>query len=195
MLSMFVPCSEQLADLAMHGKLIARPSAWLVPKRWFSHFYIYAFFASLLYRGVNSSGSILLLLHLNRRWLEQTVCFPGDSESKMHAIAYIFSFVFYSAVILTVPDSAQSVFLWVIGNVGQFLSHRDLFMNRMGSGCKRNPPNTWLFRFLNCPHYAFEMLIYISLSGGDWASFWMTSFVIVSLSVNWRNHSRWYSTR
>ena len=189
--------SESAIQLVSHGKLIGSTGVpgYLVPKNWFSHFYIYGVFAMLLVaENRGSLGWILLFAHLVRRVIEQVYLFPGDKDSKMHVGAYMLGFLFYTMVTLYVPDNPSSAFLWLLGNIIQHVSHAQLFRNRSSNASKSAPPQFLLFRYMNCPHYFGEMLIYVGLSSIESLdSIACALFVIVSLSINWRNHTRWYS--
>lgn len=189
-----------LQALTKHGKMVPiNIEGWLVPKCWFYHFYIYALIVSLLLRSRSQLCTVLLSLHLTRRLIEQVALFPYGKHSRMHITAYLFGFVFYSAVAVTLPQQPLSVQLFIAGNVLQFLSHRALYLHRSRmsgnrDAQKKTVPKSILFRYMNCPHYFAEMLIYVSLvSISSSASIALTLFVIVSLGVNWRNHSIWYS--
>jgi 3-oxo-5-alpha-steroid 4-dehydrogenase 3 len=141
--------------------------------------------------GTYNIGPLLLLTHLVRRSLEQLILFPYGKESRMHFTAYLFGYVFYVAASLSIADKPDIPFLWFAGNCIQFFAHRDLFRERTSN--KKKPPSTFLFKHINCPHYFAEMLIYLGLTSiGSLPSIACAVFVIVSLSVNWRNHSQWY---
>ena len=182
-----------------HGKLIrGADEAGFVPKKWFSHFYIYGIVATWLLTPVLSSGRYWLLTHLWRRLLEQVVLFPCSETSRMHLSAYLYGFLFYTAVALTVPMQPSFPFLLVAGNIIQFFSHHALFMNRWmrrAEDVKKSPPESFWFKYMHCPHYFAEMLIYAGLvSFSQLSSQLCLLFVCVSLSVNWRNHSQFYKT-
>ena len=189
--------SRFISELVSHGKLVVSPDRYnlRVPKSWFSHFYIYGILAMILISPNRGSfGWTLAVLHLIRRLVEQIICFPNDGGSMMHGAAYMLGFLFYTMVALSVPNHPSSTILWFVGNAIQHVAHGQLFRNRMTNPSKTRPPETLLFRYMNCPHYFGEMLIYIGLSSCDRTeSIACAVFVIVSLSVNWRNHSRWYS--
>jgi 3-oxo-5-alpha-steroid 4-dehydrogenase 3 len=180
-----------------HGKLIrGADDRGFVPKSWFSHFYIYAIAITWLVTVKGSSGRYWLLLHLWRRLIEQTMLFPSSERSKMHVSAYLYGFLFYTGVAFTVPVTPCSVFLSIIGNALQFLSHHALFLRRWlrrSEDVKKSPPASIWFKYMNCPHYFAEMLIYLGLASFDsLPSVLCLVFVGVSLGVNWRNHSLYY---
>jgi hypothetical protein len=183
-----VPLIPHLAisGIVLHGKMIPNPysSVFTVPKSWFCHFYAFGILATIGLRQI----------HLTRRFLEQVLLFPYDQKSRMHITAYVFGFTFYATAALSLPAVPDYPLLWVLGNVLQFLAHRDLHNHRCADPSKSRPPHTWLFRYMNCPHYFAEMLIYGGLLSLDSIpSIACTVFVIVSLTVNWRNHSIWYA--
>ena len=194
----FAPMSRY-QDMVYHGKLlkITTGSRWFVPKAWFSHFYIYGLLVSLmLSENRGTLGSFLLILHLFRRLCEQLFLFPNEKESKMHAAAYVLGYVFYTGVSWSMPPEPCSIGVWLLGNLLQFCAHAQLFQNRVGGHGKEKPPNTLIFRYMYCPHYFGEMLIYAGLSSFDKVeSLACLVFVVVSLCVNWRNHSLWYQSR
>jgi len=182
----------------MHGKLIRGADAsGFVPKQWFTHFYAYAIIAAWIFKARESIGRYWLLVHLWRRLFEQAVLFPASESSKMHVSAYLYGFIFYTAVALTVPVQPCFPSLSIIGNAIQFMSHHALFMNRWlkrSDDVKKSPPESIWFRYMNCPHYFAEMVIYAGLvSSESTPSLLCLVFVCVSLLVNWRNHSRFYA--
>jgi hypothetical protein len=185
-----------IKTLTLHGKLLEHASCLSIPKRWFAHFYAYAILANAFSTRMTTTTSQMFLLHLVRRFLEDTVLFPPSGSSSMHVLAYIFGFVFYTVVPFSLPAEPFSVGLFLLANGIQHLSHRELFNNRtkFGAKAKLRPPDSYLFRTMNCPHYSAEMLIYVSLASWESSSSLLCCvFVIVSLSINWRNHSIWYS--
>ena len=180
-----------------HGKLIrGADDSGFVPKKWFTHFYVYAVLVTWLLSPRESSGRFWVLLHLWRRLIEQAVLFPSSERSKMHVSAYLFGFFFYTAVALTVPAEPGYPILSVAGNAIQFFSHHALFMRRWtrrSEEVKKSPPESMWFKYMNCPHYFAEMLIYAGLVARDnTPSILCLLFVCVSLGVNWRNHSLFY---
>jgi 3-oxo-5-alpha-steroid 4-dehydrogenase 3 / polyprenol reductase len=192
-LSGFLP--QPFRGCTLHGKMNQRKSRLLVPKQWFYHFYVFSVLMNVAWMGGMSITRSLLVLHCFRRLLEQFFWFPCQTTSKMHSSAYVLGYVFYTLVAYSIPETPYSSILWLLGNIIQYTAHRDLYHNRLHAGAdgKKSPPKTLLFRFMNCPHYFAEMLIYVSLTSLiSWSSIMCTVFVIVSLSVNWRNQSVWY---
>lgn len=192
-----IPRNSFLNRWSRHGKMVCEKGHKdLIPKRYFSHFYLYGLAATWILAGFHSLGPVLLGLHLYRRLIEQTCLFPYSESSRMHVSAYFFGFAYYTAVALTVPPRPSSVMLFVIGNFLQFVSHHSLHLNRwihQSEEVKKRPPDSVWFRYMNCPHYFAEMLIYVSLASTESIpSMLCALFVIVSLSVNWRNQSLWY---
>ena len=188
-----------IRSLVLHGKLIGSPkdSALLIPKSWFNHFYMYGICALfILCPNTGSFGWLLLLVHLMRRLIEEVWLFPVDETSRMHVGAYMLGFLFYTLVAFSVAARPSSALLWFLGNCIQHVAHSQLFHNRIRDPTKRKPPRTFLFRYMNCPHYFGEMLIYVGLASFDRIeSVACALFVIISLSVNWYNHSCWYSSQ
>ena len=182
--------SPRLASVTLHGKL-AKKSSWQVPKYWFFHFYVFAI-------GLNcaihrASVNVFLVAHLVRRLVEQLILFPYSKESKMHVLAYIVGYTFYTAVTLSVENTNTNFSSWFAGNMIQFICHKALYMHRAAGGrdAKKFPPNHIFFRAMYCPHYFAEMMIYLSFASNG-ASIACAVFVILSLSVNWYNHRSWY---
>jgi hypothetical protein len=186
-------------NVLLHGKLLhgESTSALLVPKTWFSHFYFFGLLVSFTCSQITGTlGWSLLVIHLLRRFIEHVFLFPNEKGSKMHIAAYILGYVFYSGVSYSMPAHPSSIALWFLGNLLQYMAHAQLALNRLGKYGKDKPPNTLLFRYMYCPHYLGEMLIYAGLASFEKPeSVACLVFVIVSLSVNWRNHSRWYHSR
>ena len=185
-----------MRDLVLHGKLVAVSSqiGFLVPKRWFYHFYLFGIFAVLaLSKDRGSVGTVCLLVHLLRRLVEELWIFHKSGSSRMHVGAYMFGYLFYTGVALSVPNNPGCISAWIVGNVIEAVSHIQLAHNGFVNPSKNRPPDTLLFRYMNCPHYFAEMLIYVGLASVDkLESIACAVFVIASLSVNWRNHSLWY---
>ena len=180
-----------------HGKLVrGADDAGFVPKKWFTHFYVYGIAVTWLLTSRSSMGRYWLLFHLWRRLVEQAVLFRSSDTSKMHVSAYLYGFLFYTAVALTVPLNPTFPVLQLLGNVMQFLSHHALFMNRWtrrSEDVKKAPPDSVWFKYMNCPHYFAEMLIYAGLvEVHEVPSILCLVFVCVSLGVNWWNHSLYY---
>ena len=189
--------NSPLTELTLHGKLVTNSdTGTLVPKRLFYHFYVFAMVALLLVGAYRWLGGILALLHVTRRLCEQIWLFPYSRTSRMHVTAYIFGFFFYLGMSLSFAPSPMSPFLFGLGSILQFFSHRALFLHRAGMknvSARRVPPESMLFKYMYCPHYFGEMLIYVSLSSWEkLESVLLAMFVVVSLSVNWRNHSLYY---
>lgn len=190
--SIYIPT---LSMMSLHGKLAsAIKSRWLIPKTWFFHFYIYAVASLCVFRSIAFGVTGLFLFHVLRRLFEEVYFFPNHRPGRrMHTVAYLFSFVYYTAVVFTLGTTVLSFELFWVSSCVQFLVHRDLYLARLSGRVPKNAPKTFWFKYMNCPHYLCEMLIYLSLTSiDDLASVSLLGFVLVSLSVNWRNHSLWY---
>ena len=182
-----------LSAITLHGKMASESSMWHVPKYWFYHFYLFGIGINWAVHGLESNP--FLIVHLTRRLVEQLWLFPYSKESKMHVLAYLVGYVFYTAVTFTVTNANPMFWLWLIGNVIQFYSHRALYMHRLfgPKDAKRSPPLNIFFHFMYCPHYFAEMLIYISFASSSQASSNACAvFVCISLAINWKNQSSWY---
>lgn len=187
--------SVPFSELTKHGKLLTcKNRGPFLPKQLFYQFYVFAILYLTFLGAYRSFGGVLMLSHVLRRAVEQLLLFPYNRESRMHVLAYIFGFFYYWAASLSFATDPISPTLFVSASVLQFLSHRELFKHRVG-GAKRFPPDSVLFKYMYCPHYFAEMLIYISLSSVEsMDSILCALFVICSLGINWRNHSLYYSS-
>lgn len=192
--------NSPLVELTKHGKLVSDlKSRCLVPKHFFYQFYVFAIIALLLNDAFNSLGGLLLLTHASRRLAEQLIFFPYSLESRMHLGAYLFGFLYYTGVACSFSPSPFSPTLFVLGSLLQFFAHRELHRHRLTSSIRRSsgrriPPASFLFKYMYCPHYFAEMVIYVSLCSGERIeSILCALFVVSSLAVNWRNHSVYYS--
>lgn len=194
-----VPYSP-LAEVTKHGKLLSDMNRrCLVPKHFFYQFYVFAIIALLLNDAFNSLGGLLLLIHASRRLTEQLFLFPYSRESRMHLGAYLFGFFYYTGVACSFSPSPLSPALFLLGSLLQFFSHKELYKHRLSSSIscasgRKLPPASFLFKYMYCPHYFAEMVIYVSLCSGErLESIFCALFVVCSLGVNWRSHSVYYS--
>ncbi len=161
----------------------------LVPKSWFSHFYLLSscICLFLLLQGFN-------LFHTNwTSWPVCTMCFLGHSvkrwyeclkisqttpSSQMHLCHYLVGLSFYTftPIVMMLSDlkfemnssTLFGVLLFAWASVEQFKAHSYLASLRTrqkySKDFKKYPlPTQGYFAHVACPHYFFELLIYVGL--------------------------------
>lgn len=185
------------ASFTTHGKQRIKGSRYSVPKRWFSHFYIVAFTISIALFFVDRP-SLSFSMHALRRLIEQVFLFPYPRDSKMHVLAYLLGLVFYPLVGLsfwTTERQQWNIFLWIAFltlNVIQFSCHRQLSMLRAQG--HYSVPEYLPFRFVLCPHYLCDILLYSiwAFSPGGICLQLCAVFSFISLTVNAIKQRQWY---
>ena len=183
-------------NIISHGKQRAKGSRFSVPKTWFSHFYVLAFLISIGLFFLDR-GSLSFCMHALRRLVEQLFLFPYPRESKMHVLAYLLGLVFYPLVGVSFWCSQPqqwNMLLWVCFlsfSFLQFSCHKELA--RLRAGGQYAIPVYAPFRYVLCPHYLAEILLYClwAVSPGYCMQF-CAVFVIVSLAVNALKQRAWY---
>lgn len=164
---------KALNPLLKYGKTWERSSksqlSWLfnstVPKRWFYHFYILSL-AVVCVRSVQHGLSLrrlLLIIQASRRLAEELLLFR-PSNAKIHLTHYIVGIVFYFIQAWFHPATSSPLYfrvlgiiLFIVGSIGQADCHWVLAHTK-----KYSFPDFRL-RSVSCPHYFFELLIYLGL--------------------------------
>lgn len=189
-------------------------SNWCLPKSWFIHFYVYAswfnivmLFYSIRFRNYECSKILWTLteIHFVRRWEECLRVSKLSREARMHGFHYIFGLGFYTCVCIAVTCgsvpihsfiSILMILLFAIASYLQRSCHRILANLRPDTSCSYTLPQQGWFLYLACPHYFFEILIYLSMvliqSGQSVTLNFLLAVTTYNLSITARKVSRWY---
>eukprot|EP01023_Acetabularia_acetabulum_P032541 TRINITY_DN30393_c1_g1_i2.p1 TRINITY_DN30393_c1_g1~~TRINITY_DN30393_c1_g1_i2.p1 ORF type:complete len:293 (-),score=18.93 TRINITY_DN30393_c1_g1_i2:237-1115(-) len=149
---------------------------------------------------------VLFEFHVLRRLLESWLMFKYPADAKMHVLAYAVALSYYVVVPLSWLDwsenasqleSAQwsillGVLIFALGSYIQFQSHwilSTLSSNRPSrkSTDKKSIyviPNGGLFRFVSCPHYFGEIIIYVGFWLLGQGCYLRTSLVLCWVVLN-----------
>lgn len=159
-------CTQYAATFIKHGKTLEEFSLH-VRKRWFLSFYCCAYVLALVlvHRRANPR-LIYFSIHIYRRLIESIFIMPYDSKSKMHLLHLLMGLSFY--IVTTYNFFLQAVFptsnLWATGfiilNILQLISHAELGKLRKNWHEHVPIPRRGIFKYLLCPHYLFELLLY-----------------------------------
>ena len=217
------------ALLFPYGKTLSHTASqhWLVhpllvPKRWFSHFYIVGFSSSssiLLWYLVHSEtkslpwATFLFQLHTARRLFECLFVSKTLQSSQMHLSHYIIGLCFYLVTTLALdwenlekewPAKTHVVrglglLLFVYASFEQYLAHSYLASQRTGNSKKQQYilPNERWFRLLPCPHYLFEIVLYVGLAlvSQTLLAASVLVWVITDLYFAQEQQLKWYKTK
>lgn len=170
-----------------------RFTVFTVPKQRFRDFYIVGFFVTCavvsLGGDVAATASnrivfTLVLLHLARRYHECAHVHRSTSSSRMHVAGYALGILHYLClpfVLVTTKDvtgvtpgdeSNHCDFLFILGCIFfQYQQHRHHLLlaklrahDRSASDPEYSIPIGGWFRFVSCPHYFAEIMIYFTLA-------------------------------
>ncbi|KAM0682776.1 3-oxo-5-alpha-steroid 4-dehydrogenase [Mitosporidium daphniae] len=210
--------------LIVHGKLIASrafdcPNAFgiqsfQIHKSFFVVFYIFGFFSNLLplyFLEFSSSVKIipfvLVQLHYLRRILECFFVHTYSRNSSMnlgHLFVGLCHYLLFEISFLTNYARgsynpyfvAIGAFLFVVSSIGQFLSHISLLELKSNDLQWKYPQRNRLFKYIFCPHYFFEVIIYVSfwfLNSLSLPFFYAFVWTLANLSISAANTIEWYS--
>eukprot|EP00158_Paraphelidium_tribonemae_P008261 Partr_v1_DN28533_c2_g1_i2_m73753 putative Plays a key role in early steps of protein N-linked glycosylation by being required for the conversion of polyprenol into dolichol. Dolichols are required for the synthesis of dolichol-linked monosaccharides and the oligosaccharide precursor used for N-glycosylation. Acts as a polyprenol reductase that promotes the reduction of the alpha-isoprene unit of polyprenols into dolichols in a NADP-dependent mechanism len=182
-----------------------------VPKRWFTHFYAWGVvWNGCLLLLVESRGGVswsqaVMQVHLTRRFLESACMQVYSDASEMLVGHYVLGLLFYTVTCFALALESRvdplsggvAVFIFLAASVGQFQCHRELAAVRLRSSSKYQLMRTSWFKYVTCPHYTFEILIYVSLAvmSRSVSMVWCLVWVIVNLSILAVESRRWYRRR
>jgi 3-oxo-5-alpha-steroid 4-dehydrogenase 3 len=193
-----------------------------VPKSYFAHMYIVSLFACIVliftnYQSARASVSLVLFLcHSLRRFLE-CLFITNFSASRMNIGGYLAGLIHYIVVPLTLSQPASTVIrtgwvgalvsLFVMTSLWQSNLHYILFQlknrslrDKNGRGGAYMLPTGSTFRYVCCPHYTAEIILYLSLFVLDFQSslrlcmlIWVVSnlFVVSSSQYDWYRERNW----
>jgi 3-oxo-5-alpha-steroid 4-dehydrogenase 3 / polyprenol reductase len=205
----------------VHSSLLGSYSEirnWLLPKSWFLHFYVYAswfniimLFYSIRFRNYEVSKILwtLMEIHFLRRWEECLRVSKSGREARMHVFHYVFGLGFYTCVCIAVTccgsfpihwfTSIILILMFVIASYLQRSCHRILANLRPDSSYDYVLPKEGWFLYLACPHYFFEILIYLSMvliqAGQSITLNFLLAVTICNLTITARKVSSWYRSQ
>lgn len=236
---------EILKTLASHGKTCKSPSkqCWWISKKCFVHFYLAGVLSLLVATSWHwnsqplSLPQVLLFLHLFRRIYECIYVHQSRPTSQMHIAGYLLGVGHYIILPLVFfvarPTSAtpSPILALIIGIANlwmqyeQYQHHLLLALLRTATSLTYPlPPQKRWFRYILCPHYLAEILIYLTwaillqlespgmtrgetqhsmpsfliflLNTGRLYKHWfLFLWVTVNLSISSRNNYEWYKSR
>ena len=213
---------DRAQGVILFGKTRARGKQYSldVPKHFFKHFYVLAFFWNLFLLYHASAGNARVVaayqLHLSRRLYESMFVHIFSVGSRMNVLHYGFGILFYIMAPLTIAfdeghgHDHTAPFTFFCGSVVlagafvvQFRSHTILASLRNNKDRETYAiPRGGLFEYVSSPHYLAEIIIYISLGvmsspmirtlrhAAIWAL--MLCTIIVNLSVSAIKSHAWY---
>lgn len=172
--------------LSIYGKLhdgnirfgqsaIDRVLGLKVSKTKFHHFYTFGALWNLIHMAFigGNALNILYQIHLVRRIAEQRYLFSPrklQRESVMSVGYYLAGLFFYTITPMALAlqrlkhgwIAALGISVFLYSNVMQNKYHR-IFAKMYRTGIYVKPPSIGLFRYVACPHYFCEILLYSSL--------------------------------
>lgn len=174
-----------------------------VPKAWFAHFYYLSTALSLVnvYLYYNSPVVWLVAFHSIRRLYETKVICKYSSSSRMNWSHYVVGIWFYTVLntIISLKHYERKVvyslkpfsfLLFSLASWDQHNNHRTL-----SKLVKYSLPTDGLFRWVCCPHYFDEVLIYASLATYNLELCWPLLWAFVNLSVSALENKKYYMLR
>lgn len=174
-----------------------------VPKYYFSHFYYLSTLLSLinLYNYHRSPVVWLILCHSIRRAYETTLVSTCTPKSRMHWSHYVVGLWFYTVLNLMInlelyqnaisPTlKSMPLLIFCLASWDQNKNHR--ILSRL---VKYSLPTEGLFKWVCCPHYLDEILIYASLIPYDLEFAWLLLWVSVNLGVSALENKKYYDRR
>ena len=177
-----------------------------VPKKWFTHFYVIHFVLSFVdtcviispYESQLTDLQVIALLNLTqsvRRLYECLHISRFSPSAKIHIFHYLVGLIFYASIdvlpfmmhwlheedtislgLISIP-----ILVFLLATYDQSFSHLVLSKQK-----KYTLPNVGLFKYVVCPHYMDECLIYFSLFMIRPCTplFLVTTWVIINLSAS-----------
>lgn len=155
-----------------------------IPKKWFTHFYIIHFIFSAINCCIIELNNthvpfsdihiicIFNLIQSTRRLYECIYVSKFSSKAKIHLFHYLVGLIFYSSINIipllmyflnqcSHPKIINIVIAFIIflfASYDQWINH-----NILSNQIKYTLPNYGLFKYVICPHYFDESMIYLSL--------------------------------
>ncbi len=190
-------------NLCYHGKTAnTNNDSHYVSKRCFIHFYLIGVCCNLwIYQNKRSRITIVFIVHILRRFIE-CLLRPYSIDSKMHILHYLAGITFYPIAGYAISknhhnDQIGSIWLLIFFNLSivQMRAHRELHALRTSSKMYQRIPKQGMFRFLLCPHYLSEILLYLTFAYPycNFPSVLVLMFVFTNLSISGYNTRQWHS--
>ncbi|CDF88064.1 related to Polyprenol reductase [Zygosaccharomyces bailii] len=202
-----------LPEFLKYGKTLSKPRgqgpSWqriayrTVPKSYFAHFYILSSTLSVITvcRYPRHALVWLLLFHSLRRLYETLYVSQYSIRSRMNWSHYAVGLWFYSSlnIILNVElykkhitrsFNMPALILFCVAAWDQYENHKVL-----AALVKYSLPQQRLFRWICCPHYLDEILIYCSLLSASREFVWPLIWVCASLCLSATECKRYYKVK
>lgn len=187
-----------------------------VPKRWFTHFYMIHLSLSVLNAhlfiwrqngNLNDVQSIMILnlIQSARRLYECCYVSKFSQSAKMHIFHYLVGFFFYITInacpcLMYLNGDVEPIetkniifplILFGIASLDQFKNHTVLSRQK-----KYNLPETGMFRYIVCPHYFDEIMVYLSIAlvKPSFSTILMVFWVLVNLSISAKESYEFYKS-
>lgn len=180
-----------------------RIAYFTVPKSYFAHFYVLSTLFSTVTVCIYPQYLLvwLLLFHSLRRLYETLYISRYSSQSRMNWSHYVVGLWFYSSlhIILNVElyrghisrsFSLPAIIVFCFAAWDQHENHKVL-----AALVKYSLPQKRLFRWICCPHYLDEILIYGSLLSASREFVWPLVWVSASLALSATECRRYYQVK
>lgn len=203
-----------------YGKTLSDRTGWaiiLVPKSWFSHFYMLGWVLTCLFirnqflTGIVPYMSIIFWLHTLRRLIECVLISKTSPSSRMHITHYLVGLLFYictSLVFYWADQAARHQTSWnfvrfigllifAFASTEQFMAHSYLASLRSSKSQTYPFPTQRYFKLVACPHYTFELIIYLAfaLISQYWMSLLIVLWVFLDLHFAANLQFEWYRSK
>jgi hypothetical protein len=184
-----------------------------VPKRYFLHFYIVGLVINLPLFIIYRTSIILfsiVILHICQRLYECLFVHCTNERSTMSFIHYLLGILHYALLGINILvdqtyEHAQYsltlvcsvLFIYFYASYIQYCVHVTLARNRRQTQDNRYPMphGYWLFKYISCPNYLAEIIIYIAfftISHRSLSILSLTVWVIVNQTLSALLMHRWY---
>lgn len=189
-----------------------------VPKIWFTHFYIIHFLLSIInilvffivdYANKNVCSDLQLIICFNliqsgRRLYECLYVSKFSNTAKIHIFHYLVGVIFYTSINiipllmhytneelpLQYSKCILSILLFITASYDQYNNH-----NLLANQKKYTLPTTALFKYVVCPHYFDEVLIYLSIFiiKPTISFFIVFAWVFINLTISAQHSYKFYT--
>lgn len=183
-----------------------------VPKRYFTHFYIFGLLVNLpllVYYRSAIFLHVLFLVHMCRRLYECLYVHRFSTNATMSLFHYLIGILHYPLVGLTIItdekyglaspsvfSSCLALILFVNASYIQHAVHVTLAKNRRTEKGEYPIPNGyWPFDYLSCPNYIAEIAIYVAfwfISQRSLCALFLIIWVLANQSMSCLLAHRWY---
>lgn len=190
---------KPLGGLLNHGKESNHIGFYInVKKRRFVDFYLTGLLCAYLSFFTYPSCLLFLFInHLGRRYMETTLIMKYSDSSRMHLLHYICGLSFYPVIIMILIDMEPKVLskstTWIFCLLSWLQMHHHYLLGRTRRKGYRAIDQA-LFRYVYCPHYMIEIILYILLLKQNYScplQMLCLVFVSLNLTVSAVNSKRW----